>query len=275
MARAVVQQLGWGATDGDEVELEVMVGTDKKVFMAAVSEDTSPSLVAGDGVRRWLVQVGWGISDELWIGELSEFDEPQERRGDVVCGELPAELGFKDGEAETMEGIEWNDLIDEHQRQAVEGEEPGGLVSGQGLAPLSNSFRDNWRALVEEGKETQIGPEYMQPKVNPVEFQGLKQEFAPGKPHECYDEWAAMVPTCDAEVMVWIRDMTLYEVQEHEEALGLMCKNGKCARDNQEALQPVLVNRLIEESYEFAEGGVKNLVPVNFWKSCQQNHRFD
>ena len=44
----------------------MIVGKDKKVFMVAVSEDTSPSLVAGDGVLRWLVQAGWGISDELW-----------------------------------------------------------------------------------------------------------------------------------------------------------------------------------------------------------------
>ena len=46
----------------------------------------------------------------------------------MFFGSVPTELGFEDGEAEAMEGQQWSDAIDEHQRQAVEGEEPGGLV---------------------------------------------------------------------------------------------------------------------------------------------------
>ena len=62
-------------------------------------------------------------------------------------------------------------------------------------------------------------------------------------------------------MLACIRDM--YEVKEHEEALGLACKNGKEARSNPEALQKILIKRLREQSYEFAKDAVKTLVPVN------------
>ena len=70
-----------------------------------------------------------------------------------------------------------------------------------------------------------------------------------------------MEPACDKEVMAWIRDM--YKVQGHEDALGLVCRNGRAARANLEALQTILIKRLQERSYEFARDGVKHLVPVN------------
>ena len=114
---------------------------------------------------------------------------------------------------------------------------------------------------MEEGVEVASGPPYTQPEDNPKEFKGLKQEFVPGRPHECFAAWEKMRPACDKEVLAWIRDM--YEVKEHEEALGLTCKNGKEARSNPEALQTILIKRLRERSYEFAKEGVKNLVPVN------------
>ena len=93
---------------------------------------------------------GWGIiSDELWQGGLSEADEPRKRDEGIQCGLIPSELGFENGEAEAMAGMEWDDIMDEHQRLAVEGDEPGGLVSGGHLAPLGTVLRENWRALVE------------------------------------------------------------------------------------------------------------------------------
>ena len=110
-----------------------------------------------------------------------------------------------------MQGLEWDDLIDEHQKLAIEGAEPGGLVSGADMAPLSTVLRENWRVLVEEGVEVPSGPPHTQPEDNPPEFQGLKQEFVPGRPHECFAEWEKMKPACDKEVLAWIRDM--YEVQ--------------------------------------------------------------
>ena len=96
-----------------------------------------------------MVHEGWGISDELWKGGLSEADEPRERGVEIQCGVIPSELGFENGEAEAMEGMEWDDIVDEHQRLAVEGEEQGGLVSGGHLAPLGTVLRENWRVLVE------------------------------------------------------------------------------------------------------------------------------
>ena len=138
---------------------------------------------------------------------MSEADEPRERVDGIQCGVIPSELGFENGEAEAMEGLEWEDMIEEHQRLAVEGEEPGGLVSGENMAPLGNVLRENWRALMDEGVEVASGPPYTQPEDNPKEFQGLKQEFVPGRPHECFAAWEAMKPACDGEVLVWIRDM--------------------------------------------------------------------
>ena len=61
------------------------------------------------------------------------------------------ELGFEDGEAEAMEGAEWSDIIDEHQRQAVEGAEPGGLVirpkvlQGKGIEAIKCFFSVIWQ----------------------------------------------------------------------------------------------------------------------------------
>ena len=261
VSRAVVRQLGRAEELGEEIALDLRVGQSVKRFVARISSRTSPSLVLGDDVLRWLVLEGWGISDELWKGGVSEADEPRERGGGIQCGALPSELGYESGEAEAMQGLEWDDLIDEHQKLAIEGAEPGGLVSGADMAPLGTVLRENWRALVEEGVEVPSGPPHTQPEDNPPEFQGLKQEFVPGRPHECYAEWEKMKPACDTEVLAWIRDM--YEVQEHEDALGLVCKNGKEARANPEALQTILIKRLRERSYEFAKDGVKNLVPVN------------
>ena len=261
VSRAVVRQLGREGEVKGEIALDLRVGQSVKRFVARVSEENSPSLVLGDDVLRWLVLEGWGVSDELWKGGLSEADEPRERLDGIQCGVMPSELGFENGEAEAMEGLEWEDLIEEHQRLAVEGEEPGGLVSGENMAPLGNVLRENWRALMDEGVEVASGPPYTQPEDNPKEFQGLKQEFVPGRPHECFAAWEAMKPACDGEVLVWVRDM--YEVKEHEEALGLTCRNGKEARNNLEALQTILIKRLREKSYEFAKDGVKKLVPVN------------
>ena len=131
VSRAVVRQLGREGEVKGEIALDLRVGQSVKRFVARVSEETSPSLVLGDEVLKWLVLEGWGVSDELWKGGLSEADEPRERLDGIQCGVIPSELGFESGEAEAMEGLEWEDLIDEHQRLAVEGEEPGGLVSGE------------------------------------------------------------------------------------------------------------------------------------------------
>ena len=61
-----------------------------KRFVARISEKTSPSLVMGDEVLKWLVLEGWGISDELWNGGVSEVDEPREKGGGIQCGTVPS-----------------------------------------------------------------------------------------------------------------------------------------------------------------------------------------
>ena len=125
MSRAVVRQLGREEELGGEIALDLRVGQSMKMFVAKVSERTFPSLVLGDDVLRWLVLEGWGISDELWKGGLRKADEPRERGGGTQCGVIPSELGFENGEAAAMEGMDRDDIIDDHQRLAVEGEEPG------------------------------------------------------------------------------------------------------------------------------------------------------
>ena len=88
---------------------------------------------------------------------MSDADEPREKAGGIQCGMIPSELGCESGESEAMEGLEWDDLIDEHQKLAIEGEEPGRLVSGADMAPLGTVLRENWRVLVEEGIEVSFG----------------------------------------------------------------------------------------------------------------------
>ena len=46
---------------------------------------------------QWLVLEGWGISDELWKGGVSEVDEPREKGGGIQCGTIPSELGYESG----------------------------------------------------------------------------------------------------------------------------------------------------------------------------------
>ena len=70
VSRTVLRQLGWDVEDRDEVQLELEVGTDREKFVARVGEQASPSLVIGDKVLKWLVLRGWGISDELFRGDL-------------------------------------------------------------------------------------------------------------------------------------------------------------------------------------------------------------
>ena len=75
VSRAVVRQLGRREELGEEIALDLRVGQSVKRFVAKISERASPSLVLGDDVLRWLVLEGWGISDELWKGGVSEVDE--------------------------------------------------------------------------------------------------------------------------------------------------------------------------------------------------------
>ena len=88
VSRAVVRQLGREDELGGEIALDLRVGQSVKRFVANISDSTSPSLVLSDDVLRWLVTEGWGISDELWQGGVSEADEPREGDGGGQCGGL-------------------------------------------------------------------------------------------------------------------------------------------------------------------------------------------
>ena len=62
--------------------------------------------------------------------------------------------------------------------------------------------------------------------------------------------------------MAWVEQG--YEVQHHEAAMHIRCRNGKVARDNDNAVRALFLTRLQEGSWETANGeDLIKIIPVN------------
>lgn len=261
ISKRLAQHLGWEGVTGDEVEVEVDMGSERQMFTLTVRDKDSPSLIICKDILRWLQVAGWRIDEGGWMRGWSEHDEPMECEGHMMMGDrqAPIQDGMMDegGEEEA-----WAELIDRHQREAIDGEEPGGLIQGEELAPQTELMREVWKGvkLDSVAGELPSGPKYTTAEDNAQVYKDMKQCFKSGELHEKMEEWLRWEPTPDSEVLSWVEKG--YPVQEHEAALGLNCGNGKVARQNPEALQILMTKRLREGSYETTRT-VKNVVPVN------------
>ena len=127
--------MSWDTADvGSVVALELRKGEDIIKVQARVSGDATPSFVLGDDACQGLFQAGWAIDEAGWLLGTDDADDwaPEEVDGDMVFGG-DAEVGMEcgdDAESEAYEEAWWARWQREHQLRAVDGDEPGGLVTG-------------------------------------------------------------------------------------------------------------------------------------------------
>ena len=147
VARSVLMQLQWDdadATVGAVVPLQLCMGDDVRTLEAVVAAENIPSLVLGSAALAWLFDAGWQPHSAAW-GQRP--DEPEDGWEPVQVGD---DLVFTGQEApwDPVEDLEqdaadfWAHQVRMHQKLAVEGDEPGGLVSGGALAPPTELLRD-------------------------------------------------------------------------------------------------------------------------------------
>ena len=257
-------QLGWEqVTPMDKLQLQCKVGGEVFAWEATVHDVAGFSFVLGTLALNDLCKAGWVLDDKRWLQETCEMEEPWMAAGKIIMGKFPEAVHAEQAWSEAQgQREEWRQLIEDHQRRAVDGDEPGGLVTGAHAHPSQHLLREWWRAQLQmvEGI-IPSGPQYTTAEDNAPEFKSTEKGVKPGKLHGRYEAWLQLDPTPDAEVLAWVPDM--YVVKQHPDAMGLRCQNGRGARDNDEALQTILIKRLREESYEFAVEGVINVVPVN------------
>ena len=262
VAQPVMQQLGVEAVVGDVLAMEVRLGNTVTSVQVEVVPEVSPSFVIGDDLLREWVLAGWGIDESSFLTQNSEKEaEPMVVGSTIVMGELEedGEQAWTAGELEQF----WGQLVDKHQREAVGGHEPGGLVQGWKYRPQSELLREAWSALdLESAQRTGLEeePEYTTAEQNPQEFKDRCDVFVPGGIHDKVEAWRAVRPKVDDEVLAWLEQH--YEVQRHEEAVGVRCRNGKGARENPSALETLMIKRLSEGSWEMT-GSVENVIPLN------------
>ena len=265
VARSVLMQLQWDnadATVGAVVPLQLCMGDDVRTLEAVVAAENIPSLVLGSEALAWLFEAGWQPHSAAW-GQRP--DEPEDGWEPVQVGD---DLVFTGQEApwDPVEDLEqdaadfWAHQVRMHQKLAVEGDEPGGLVSGGALAPPTELLRDMWAGLERPLGALQSGPKYTTPEDNPEEFRSKVQEFVPGKIHDCLDAWRRLRPAVDAEVLRWVQYG--YEVPHREEGTGLRLRNGKAAREKPDSLQRLVLKRLRNKSWECTQS-VVNVLPAN------------
>ena len=268
MSRSLLRQMRWeGWKEETTASLELLVeghhGASE--FKVTIVEEESPMLVLGADVVKWLR--GCGMSWEAVAAPEEEtcFAVPQFRAGALVMDDEGWSPPGEDVDTQEFEARRWDALVEQHQRAAVEGEEPGNLESGGDCAPqqgvLSDVLTESWRELASvKDCDLPSGPATMTPADNPEKYKDIKDAFEPGLIHKHAEAWAEMDPAPDSEVLHWVRHM--YKVQVHEGATGLECTNGKVARQNMEALSAIMKKRLRERSWE-ATTFVINVVPLN------------
>ena len=250
------------------MQITLQVDGKEQNFMMAVHEEASPTLAVGGTVLAWLQAAGW--KEEKSGSDGDGMPMAQKGKDILVVGEDDWDPGMPTAEEMEEDEAQWDRLVDQHQRAAVGGEEPGNLDTGEECIPQHGALSDllgvSWSELMASGgqdrQQLPSGPKITGPGDNPAEFMGAKKKFEPGKLHnpEHVKEWQSMVPPCDSEVLHWVQNS--YTLEEVEAATGLECLNGKVARQNEEALSAIMVKRLRENSWEGASK-VVNVMPLN------------
>ena len=262
VALSVVRQLSWDTPEvGSQIPLQVRMGDDVTTLHALVVAESLPSLVLGEEAMRWLLHEGWKPDEAGWLLDAEEPDlwEPEEVEGDMVFWDRGS-VGEDCEQSLTDDEDFWAHQARLHQRLAVDGEEPGGLITGEQFAPAKELLRDVWRGLEQPATGLPSGPDYTTAEDNPPEFKARVQEFVPGGIHAKLDAWRSMEPAVDTEVLHWVQHG--YRVPHREEGVGLRLRNGRAARDNPDALQRLVMKRLRNQSWE-CTSTVVNVLPAN------------
>ena len=148
----------------------------------------------------------------------------------------------------------WKRIIVTHQQQAVEGEEPGGMVTGQHLeversllreaVPLSRQYVEgHWKKLPS-------GPVFSTEEDTPPAYKDKVVTFVPEHVHTKLKEWVEMDPAADSEVLRIIQNKIHMRVPQ--DATGLRMKNGRAARENPGDLVQLMKKRLLNKSFRTA-----------------------
>ena len=196
----VMQQLEWKeCTVGDVVSLDLDMGDDKWVVQARVVAEATPSFVLGTRVCRDLFAGGWKVDESHWLlGEEDGKAAPTQVEDDLLLQDVMEADSEYDGEEEQELEAFWDGLVRDHQRFAVEGDEPGGLITGREHAPQQELLREVWReavaGLTQALSGLPSGPEYATPADNPEEVLKKVQEFRPGEIHRRVEAWRRLDP---------------------------------------------------------------------------------
>ena len=212
MSCRVMQQLEWKECPvGDMVSLDLGMGDDQWVVRARVVAEATPSFVLGTGVCRDLFAGGWKVDESRWLlGEEDVAAAPTQVKDDLLLqGVMEADSEY-DGEEDQELAAFWDGLVRDHHRLVVEGDAPGGLITGREHAPQQELLREVWRdavaGLTQDLSGLPSGPAYATPADNPEEFLRKVQEFRPGEIHRRVEAWRRLDPQIDREVMDWIEN---------------------------------------------------------------------
>ena len=271
VSKWVLKQMEWEqAQEGDEVRLLVQIGDEVFECLAVVGGEATPSFMLGDDMIRELIQGGWSLDVDGWGREETAPLPPPRVEDHQLWFEGAADQGYTQGcgagddqVVERERGEFWDALIEQHTLLAVDGEEPGGLITGSEWAPLQHLLQP--MGLLPEGVSQgpfPSGPRYATVDENPPKYRDKQQEFVPGHIHSKVEAWRSLRPQVDVEVMAWIEQG--YEVKQHEAAMHLRCRNGKVARENMGAVRALFMKRVKEGSWEVVRGeDLINIIPIN------------
>ena len=296
VSRAVASQLSWEVEQGTEkVEVRIGIGEDEWRCELRVHDDDEPSVVLGRDAERALKSAGWralgdgvedesdvtepeqseggdleyeGASTESWLGSESEYDSG-DSDGESDAGSSEDDSCGDDSRVGRSERRFWRRLVKRHQHEAVEGEEPGGLVAGEQWEVPTEALRDatSLRRMLEEWESTestqlQAGPDYSTPEGNDERFKRRGKEFVPEGIHGHYEQWLEVMPRCDSEVLRWIKNKIV--IRAPPEAKGVRMRNGKTAQEQPAAMQRLMGKRLRNKTWRCADKSrLVNLISLN------------
>ena len=255
-----------------------------QTVIMAHAED-SPSVRLGDDAMDALLKAGWMLKPDGGSELTSDIFEPELVGEDMLFegedsltgyeGSEGYESGQSQGEgeggrswtkgdsdpdsewdeSEDAEEQMWRRLVKRHQRAAVDGDEPGGMVTGKHLEMERSLLREAvpLAEYYSAGKLKPLasGPQYTTPEDNPPQYKGKEVRFIPEFVHTKVKEWVEMEPAVDSEVLRIIQHKI--HVRVPEAATGLHMENGKNARENPDDLLKLMQKRLRNKSFRGAD----------------------
>ena len=247
-------------------KIKLMVKLEGEIFEceAVVTEEASPSFTIGMDLLHSFGKEGWGMDPALWMldpGDEDEVDVSDHIR--INGSNWDWSYCSEDEALQEESNRQCDDLIRQHQADAVDGEEPGGLTEGAQYTSPNHALQGLWDGIVAlKGEDLPPGPSYPTADDNPAEFRNRAEAFKPGYVHNHYEAWLKVKPTPDDEVLGWIQQG--YDAKHIPEATGIRCRNSQLARENNVAVKKLLLKRLRDGSWESTKGEtLDNITPIH------------